>query len=56
VLNTELNAANMLANNQLAQLMIAGGQTAMGYGLMAPTGGAPVPWTNPNTNQVTTFL
>jgi hypothetical protein len=52
VLGTELEAANALANNQLAQLMIAGGQTAMGYGLMAPTapgnitggvGGIPTP-------------
>jgi len=43
VLGTELEAANALANNQLAQLMIAGGQTAMGYGLMAPTGGTPAP-------------
>jgi hypothetical protein len=43
VLGTELEAANALANDQLAQLMIAGGQTAMGYGLMAPTGGAPAP-------------
>lgn len=43
VLGTELEAANALANNQLAQLMIAGGQTALGYGLMAPTGGTPAP-------------
>jgi len=43
VLGTELEAANALANNQLAQLMIAGGQTAMGYGLMGPTGGTPAP-------------
>ena len=45
VLGTELEAANALANNQLAQLMLAGGQTAMGYGLMAPaptTTGIPV--------------
>ena len=43
VLGTELEAANALANNQLAQIMIAGGQAALGYGLMAPTGGTPVP-------------
>ena len=52
VLGTELEAANALANNQLAQLMIAGGQTAMGYGLMTPAapgnitggvGGIPTP-------------